>query len=75
MVTASRDKVRAVGAERTIPDPALVVVQCCSKRKRVRIAVHWQAVGRTCVVRCSWIDGPDARCVVRTTSREVAYVR
>jgi hypothetical protein len=64
VITAHRNEIRAVCAERTIPYPALVVLECCRQRERLSrgdcvrkagragcVAVAAGGVGRGGVVR------------------------
>jgi hypothetical protein len=66
MITTRRHKIRAIGAKRAVPDPALVTLQRRLEREGGGVALRGgrQVVAWCCVVRQREIDGPYARRVV-----------
>ena len=74
VVGARGDEVRAVGAEGTVPDPALVGLEGGFERKGAGLALGGEAFVALDVVRRGRVDGPDARVVVGGAGRQVADV-
>jgi hypothetical protein len=54
VITTRRNQIRAVRAERAIPHPPLVSVQCCLEREGIRIAF---GCGRELVGGCGVVRG------------------
>jgi hypothetical protein len=76
VITTRRNKIRAIGAERAVPNPTLVPVQRRLERKRSGVALRGgrQVVAGLQVVRRRRVEGPDARGVVGAAGCEVADV-
>lgn len=76
MIAARGDQIRAIGAERAVPDPSLVAVQRGLEREGRWVALRGggEGVAGLDVVRRGEVDGPDAGGVIGGAGREVAHV-
>lgn len=76
VVTTCRDQIRTIGAERAVPDPALVAVQCRLEGECGGVALSGagELVAGLQVVRDRGVERPDAGGVVGGTGREVTHV-
>lgn len=68
------DQVRGVGAERAIPDPPLMAVECGFEWEGVDVAFRGESILWLRIVRLRGVDGPDPSCVVGGTGGEVADI-
>lgn len=82
VITTSRDKVRGIRRERTVPNPALVSIEFVLQRERPGVigralSYEFSALSIFLLRRrhALQIHGPDPRGVVRGTGREFSHVR